>query len=74
MTMSILRDVANRAEYKRRWQIMTNAGRRGFDVALVDAFYAKMAAKGYKHETIFSALCYAAREGVFGQIQKGARE
>ena len=74
MTMSILKDVATRAEYKRRWQIMTNAGRRGFDVALVNAFYAKMAAKGYEHDTIFSALCYAAREGIFGQIQKGARE
>lgn len=74
MTMSILRDATSRADYKRKWQIMTNAGRRGFDVALVDAFYAKMAQKGYKKDVIFEALCYAAREGVFGQIQKGARE
>lgn len=73
MTMSILRDATSRVEYKRRWQIMTNAGRKGFDVALVNAFYAKMAAKGYAHETIFSALCYAAREGVFGYIKKNER-
>lgn len=74
MTMAILRDASSRADYKRKWQIMTNAGRKGFDVALVNAFYAKMIAKGYEHNTIFSALCYAAREGIFGQIQKGARE
>lgn len=73
MTMSILTDVATRAEYKRRWQIMTNAGHKGLDVDLVNAFYAKMVAKGYGFDTILDAMYYAARVGVFGQIQKGAR-
>ena len=71
--MFILQETASRAEYKRRWQILHNAEKKGLNAGLVSAFYEKMTAQGYEQETIRAALYYAARNGVFGLMTTRAR-
>ena len=43
--MHILNESNSRAEYKRRWQIINRARKKGVNFDLVDAFYKKMTDK-----------------------------
>lgn len=71
--MYILKEATNRAEYKRRWQIINRARDKGVNFDLVDAFYKKMTEKGYNQETTLAAVFYAAKCGVFGFVNAWER-
>lgn len=71
--MYILNEATNRAEYKRRWQIINRARNKGVNFALVDAFYKKMIDKGYNRKITLEAVFYAAKCGVFGAVNTWER-
>lgn len=66
MKSFILSQSNNRTEYKRRWKAMERAKKNGLDTDLIDAFYAALIKRGYERDIAISALCCAARDGLFG--------
>ena len=73
MKSYILSDSGTRAEYKRRWKAMERAKQKGLDTDLIDAFYAAMIKRGYTQEITQAALYVAARDGLFGFVNKWER-
>lgn len=69
----ILHDATTRAEYKRRWKAIDRAKQKGLNTDLIDAFYSAMIKQGYQRETTTAALYCAARDGLFGFVNKWER-
>ena len=68
MKSFILSESNNRTEYKRRWQAITRAKKRGLNTDLIDLVYTKLIQKGYSHKTAIESLILAARDGLFGFV------
>lgn len=69
----ILHDSGTRAEYKRRWKAIDRAKQKGLDTDLINAFYGTMINRGYEHETVIAAVYCAARDGLFGFVNRWER-
>lgn len=73
MKSYILSESETRAEYKRRWKAMARAKNHGLDTDLIDAFYGALIKRGYEREIATAALYCAARDGLFGFVNRWER-
>ena len=73
MKSYILYNSGTRAEYKRRWKAMERAKQKGLDTDLIDAFYGTLIKRGYEREIAIAALYCAARDGLFGFVNRWER-
>ena len=73
MSNYILHDSGTRAEYKRRWKAIERAKKYGLDTDLIDAFYGALIKRGYEREIAIAALYCAARDGLFGFVNRWER-
>lgn len=73
MKSYILSESGTRAEYKRRWKAIARAKNHGLDTDLIDAFYGALIKRGYERDIAISALYCAARDGLFGFVNRWER-
>lgn len=72
--MELVKNSANRAEYKRRWKAVARAKQHGMDTELMNSVYVLLCRKGYNMDTIKECMYYFAKIGLFGFVNAWERE